>query len=127
MTNQLSLLYVEDDPEILENVAFLLSRFVKQVYTAADGEEALEKYAMHSPDIIVLDINIPKIDGLDVAQKIRNENTEIPIMIISAYDSADNPEKVSDIKVSSYLKKPFTFKQLKEALNALIEEKTHHL
>ena len=123
MTNELTLLYIEDDTEILENVSFLLSRFVKKVYTAVDGEEALKVYTEQKPDILVTDINIPKINGLEVAECIRKENKEIPIIIISAYDDDEQLKKAKEIGVSTYVKKPFTLSDLKDAITKAINEK----
>ena len=123
MTNELTLLYIEDDTEILENVSFLLSRFVKKVYTAVDGEEALKVYTEQKPDILVTDINIPKINGLEVAECIRKENKEIPIIIISAYDDDEQLKKAKEIGVSTYVKKPFTLSDLKDAITKAIDEK----
>ena len=123
MTNELTLLYIEDDTEILENVSFLLSRFVKKVYTAVDGEEALKVYTEQKPDILVTDINIPKINGLEVAECIRKENKEIPIIIISAYNDDEQLKKAKEIGVSTYVKKPFTLSDLKDAITKAIDEK----
>ena len=123
MTNELTLLYIEDDTEILENVSFLLSRFVKKVYTAIDGEEALNVYAEQKPDILVTDINIPKISGLEVAERIRKENKKIPIIIISAYTDDEQLKKAKEIGVSTYVKKPFTLSDLKDAITKAINEK----
>lgn len=121
MNNELSLLYIEDDPEILENVTFLLNRFVKEVYSAKDGEEALELYEKHNPDILVADINIPKIDGFEVASKIRKKNSAIPIVIITAYDEEYHLQKAKELNVSAYIKKPFTLQEFKDAINKVIE------
>ena len=123
MNNDLTLLYIEDDLEILENVSFLFERFVKKVYIAKDGKEALEVYKKHLPDIVVTDINLPKIDGLSVAAKIREEDKHIPIVIITAHDEDFHIEKAKEIGVSSYLKKPFTLQQLKDVLAKAIQEK----
>ena len=122
MTDQLTLLYIEDDAEILENVSFLLSRYVKEVYTAMDGEEALKVYEEKQPDIIVSDINIPKMNGLEVASKIRKTNKEIPIVISSAHDEDHQLKLAAEIGVSTYVKKPFTLHQLKDAIQKAISE-----
>ena len=122
-TNELTLLYIEDDLEILENVSFLLSRYVQEVFTAVDGKEALDIYNEKKPDIIVTDINLPKINGLDLAAKIREENKHIPIVIITAYNEEEQLQKAREIQVSTYLQKPFTLQQLKDAITKAIEEK----
>ncbi len=117
-----SILYIEDDEEVLENVSFLLYQHVSKVYTAKDGESALEIYFKHKPNIIISDINIPKIDGLSVATKIREDNKEIPIIMMTAYKDSDKLLKAIDIDVSSYITKPFTITTLKEAIDKAIEK-----
>jgi YesN/AraC family two-component response regulator len=122
MTNELTLLYIEDDVEILDNVSFLLERYVKKVYTAKDGQEGLDLYKKYKQDIIVTDISVPKIDGLSVAEQIRNIDKNTPIIIISAYDEDHQVQKANELKVSTYLKKPFTLQQLKDAMTKVLEE-----
>lgn len=124
MTNDVTLLYIEDDSEILENVSFLLGRYVKEVYTAMDGEEALESYMKHKQSIVVTDLNIPKIDGLSVAEKIREIDATTPIIIITAYDDDYQLSKAKELGVSTYVKKPFTLQQLKDAMAKALEEQS---
>ncbi len=118
-----SVLYIEDDEEILENVTFLLNRYVQKVYTAKDGEEGLESYFQNKPDIIVSDINIPKLDGLSLVAKIRDDDKEIPIIMMTAYKDSERLLKAIDIGVSSYVTKPFTLNHLKEAIEKAIDLK----
>jgi len=119
MSKELSLLYVEDDSEILENVSFLFSKFVGKVYSAEDGETALELYKEHKPDVLVVDINLPKMSGLELAEIVKNDNPSVDVIIISAYNEESHLEKSKEIGVSSYLKKPFTLKELKETIAKL--------
>ncbi len=118
-----SVLYVEDDEEILENVTFLLKRHVSQVFTAKDGEEALKIYFEKNPDIIVSDINIPNLDGLSLVAKIRDDNKDIPIIMMTAYKDSERLLKAQSIGVSSYVTKPFTLNDLKESMQKAIDTK----
>ncbi len=126
MIDNLSILYIEDDPELLQNISLLLSTFVPIVHTAKDGKEALEVYFKYSPDILVTDISLPKMDGLTVIEKIRLSNTNIPIVIISAHDEKRYLHKALDANVTSFLPKPFTLDTLKKTINKAIN-KTHLL
>ncbi len=119
-----SVLYIEDDEEILENVTFLLKRYVSKVFTAKDGEEALATYFEKKPDIIVSDINIPKLDGLSLVAKIREDDSEIPIIMMTAYKDSKRLLKAIDVGVSSYVTKPFTLSDLTEAIEKAISTKT---
>ena len=67
----LTLLYVEDDKVLREQFMRILKPRFKEVYEASDGLEALQKYAQYAPDMIVADINLPHIDGLEVIEKVR--------------------------------------------------------
>lgn len=114
--NELNLLYVEDDIEALEDTKYLLSGFFSKIDTATDGEEALEKYNLLNPDVLILDINIPKISGIELAQKIRETNKSIPILFITAYSEKNMLLKAINMAVSGYLLKPYTFEDLKSAV-----------
>lgn len=122
MNKDLTLLYVEDDAEILENVTFLLERYVKKVYSAKDGEEAFSMYKKHQPDIFIADINLPKLGGLEVSSKIRQENDNMPIVIITAHNDQIFLDKADELNVSSYVVKPFRLQDLKEAVEKAISE-----
>ena len=67
----INLLYVEDEPGVIEVMKDVLQLTVNELYVAKDGEEALELYAKHNPNVMLVDINIPKINGLDLISKIR--------------------------------------------------------
>ena len=120
--NDLSLLYIEDDEEIIENVTYLLSKSFSEIYTALNGESALELYKKHTPDIILTDISIGELDGLSVARKIRDNDKNIPIIIMSAYNNDTVLQTAKNIGVSSYIQKPFNFATLKEAIAKAIGE-----
>ncbi|MDQ7060439.1 MAG: diguanylate cyclase [Sulfurimonas sp.] len=122
MNSKLSLLYIEDNLEVLENVTFLFERYVDTVYTATDGEEALEQYFEHKPDIVVSDISLPKMSGSEVAKRIREDNLDIPIIMMTACNDSTQLAKAIDIGVSSYITKPFTLEILKSSISKAIEE-----
>ena len=71
--NDLTLLYVEDEIQTIQSIDFFLKRLFKEVFIAQDGEEALSLFSERKPDVVILDISIPKIDGLKVASKIRKD------------------------------------------------------
>ncbi|MGM0623876.1 MAG: response regulator transcription factor, partial [Campylobacterota bacterium] len=82
---QMHLLYVEDDKDIQKPLSDMFQRKCKTLTVASDGQEGLQAYKEHSPDIIVTDIKMPKLDGLGMISKIRQEDEEIPIVITSAF------------------------------------------
>ncbi len=119
--NNLTLLCVEDDEEALEDTAYLLKRYFKDVYTAIDGEDALIKYNKYKPDMILLDINMPKLNGLEVAEIIREKDEETFIIFLSAHSEKEKLLKAIELQVSSYIIKPFEIEALKSTVKKVID------
>ena len=87
--HKLTLLYAEDDNETRENYAFVLKQYFHKVYTAKDGKEALSIYNEMKPDILLLDISMPLVNGLDMAKEVRRYNETIPIIMRTAHSEHD--------------------------------------
>jgi len=119
---KLTLLYAEDNQESRENYAFVLSNYFHKVYTAKDGKEALEIYYEKKPDILLLDITMPKLNGLDVAKSIREENEEIPIVMLTAHSEVDKLLRAVPLKLEEYLLKPINNKRLQNTMLDLIKK-----
>ena len=123
MMNDSSLLYLEDDPEILVNMTFLLKRYVQTVYTAEDGITALDLYLKHKPDILVLDIMVPGMNGIELAKKVRETNKKIPVVFMTAYNDDKYTEAAKAIPSSSFVQKPFNLETLNKAIEKALNEK----
>jgi DNA-binding response OmpR family regulator len=121
-TNDLTLLYVEDDTALREQFIRVLKPRFKEVYEASDGHQALELYAQHSPDMMIVDINLPYIDGLEVIEKIRESNENMPVVIMSAYSDQEKLFKAVKLGLSDYLIKPVPLKKLYTVLDAMAEK-----
>ena len=117
----LTLLYVEDDKIIRQNAVEYLSGYFKEVYEAKDGQEGFEYYVAYKPDIIISDIEMPRLSGLDMAQKIRKQDKNIPIIISTAYTDTPYMLKAIELQLIKYIVKPISSKKLQEALNLLLE------
>ena len=117
----LTLLYVEDDEIIRQNAVEYLSAYFKEVYEAKDGQEGFECYEAYKPDIIISDIEMPRLNGLDMAQKIRKKDKSIPIIISTAYTDTHYMLKAVELQLIKYIVKPISSKKLQEALNLLLE------
>ena len=122
MTNNLTLLYVEDDEIIRENYTEIFKTYFKKVITTDNGNEALNLYSKNQIDIAILDISIPGINGLNVAAKIREDDSQTHILLISAYSEKDKLLKAINLNLSGYLLKPITHKELDKTLKKLISE-----
>jgi len=117
-----SVLYVEDELDIRNKYSQYLNRFVTTVYVAQDGKEAYEIYKDKQPDILMADINLPKLNGLDLASKIREKDLNIKIIMLTAHSDIDYLLQATDLKLTKYLIKPVNREDLKNALNLAIDE-----
>ena len=117
-----SILYVEDEPEIQANIAEYLDNYFSEIYLASDGEEALNQYDKHHPDVLLLDINLPKVDGLRVAKMIREQDKNVKIIMLTAFTEKEKLLKATELKLTKYLIKPVPPKVFKETLELLAHE-----
>jgi DNA-binding response OmpR family regulator len=112
------ILIVDDEPMLLKGLTFTLDQDGFDVDTAADGKEALEKALKKNYDLIILDLMLPEIDGLEVCKKIR-EKSMVPIIMLTA--KGDDSSKVLGLEYGAddYLTKPFNMLELKARIKAL--------
>jgi two-component system OmpR family response regulator len=119
------ILVVEDDDKIASFIAKGLKQSGFSVDTATDGEEALALCRSVNYDSIVLDIMLPRLDGLSVLRTIRLEKKMVPVLLLSAKASVDNRVSGLQSGADDYLTKPFAFSELLARLQALIRRATH--
>jgi len=112
-------LYVEDELDVLQNISELLSNFFHVFYTASDGESGYEIFLEHKIDVILVDIELPKMNGIELIKKIRKTHKEIPIVIISAYTKTDYLLESVELKLDQYIVKPLTSIKIHELLKKL--------
>lgn len=117
----LSILYVEDEQLIRKNAIEFLSRYCDNVFEAEDGVEGFQIYQEEKIDIIISDIKMPKLNGLELATKIRKEDKVTPIIMLTAHTQTDYLLKAVELQLIKYLVKPLVLSQLKEALLMAIE------
>jgi len=113
------LLVIEDEPDLLAAVCQILREEGYAVDEAADGEAGLFKATSWSYDAIVLDLMLPKLDGWQVLQKLR-ETSRVPVLILTARDGVPDRVKGLDLGADDYLIKPFSLSELLARLRALI-------
>lgn len=112
-------LIVDDDRVLADVVAFTLRREGFNVILAYDGATALARWKEHNPDLIVLDVNMPKMDGFAVCQKIR-ENTNTPIILLTVRGEEDDIVRGLNLGADDYIVKPFSPRQLVARANAVL-------
>ena len=113
------ILLVDDEPDILEIVEYNLKNQGYQVYTASNGVEALKTAKKIIPNLILLDIMMPEMDGLEATGVIRNElKLAVPIIALTANAIKGDGQKCLDAGMQGYLSKPYSPNQLYEVISA---------
>ncbi len=116
-----TILYVEDDDDVRKVALEYLSRLCKQVFEAKNGKEALSVWRDEKPDIIITDISMPKMNGIDMARYIRSEDLKTPIIVATAYTDQEYLLKAVELQLVKYIIKPITKEKLMDALELSIE------
>ncbi len=120
--NKISILIVEDELKLLEAYTKYIALFCSVIYTAINGEEALATYKKYKPDIVLTDINMPKLDGIHFIEKIRESDNETKIIILSAHTKTDYLLRAVKLNLVSYLVKPIKMDELKKIILQLKDE-----
>ncbi|WP_457090185.1 response regulator transcription factor [Microvirga sp. P5_D2] len=113
------ILVVDDDPHIREVICFALEKGGMTTTVARDGQEALNRFLDFSPDLIVLDIGIPEMDGLEVCRRIR-KTSDVPILFLSARDEEIDRILGLEIGGDDYVTKPFSPRELVARINVIL-------
>jgi two-component system alkaline phosphatase synthesis response regulator PhoP len=119
------ILVVDDEPDIVEALAFRLEQEGYVVITAADGLDALDKARDESPDLIVLDIMLPKLDGFQVSRMLKFDDHyhDIPIIMLTAKTQDRDVETGMSTGADEYVKKPFDAKTLMDLIRAKLDQR----
>ncbi len=120
---QVKLLYVEDDESIRNVLSRGLKRRVKELMVAVDGVDGLEKYYSFKPDIIVTDIKMPNMSGLEMSKKIRKEDRSTPIIITSAHGESEKILEAIEIGINGYILKPIDKNKLFDTITLYAKSK----
>jgi DNA-binding response OmpR family regulator len=117
-----SVLYAEDDEGIRKSYEMILRKLCGPLRCAADGNEAFSLYSEKKPDILITDIKMPYIDGLQLIKKIRNVDKDIRILMTTAYTDEQYTLQAIELDISRYLVKPVMLENLKGALYKCVRE-----
>jgi two-component system response regulator MprA len=113
-------LVVDDDPELREALTRALELDDYRVSTASNGVKALEAVGQNRPDVMVLDVMMPYVGGLDVCRTLRSKNDRLPILVLTARDEVGDRVAGLDAGADDYLTKPFALEELRARLRALL-------
>jgi DNA-binding response OmpR family regulator len=122
LSKDFHILYIEDDSEYRKNTYELLEHFFTKIDIAIDGEDGYTKYIEYSTtyhkyyDIVITDITMPKLNGLELTKKIYQQNEKQLVIVISAYDSSEYLLEFVNIGIEYFLVKPFKLEKLLEVL-----------
>jgi two-component system KDP operon response regulator KdpE len=112
------ILIADDDPQILRALKVTLRARGYEIFTAGDGAEALEMAAQHHPDLVMLDLGMPKLDGVEVIQGLRGW-TQVPVLVVSGRTDAADKVDALDAGADDYVTKPFAIDELLARIRAL--------
>ncbi|MBV6340288.1 GGDEF domain-containing response regulator [Candidatus Magnetobacterium casense] len=110
------LLYVEDDKEINRQLSFFLRKRVKMLFSAFDGQEGLDMFKIQVPDIVVTDIRMPNMDGIQMAMHIKEISPDTKIIVTTAFNDEEYFLKAIDAQIDSFMKKPIDPRKLAETI-----------
>lgn len=116
-----TVLYAEDDEVVRKNVSEMLSLLFKKVFVAKDGIEAYDMFINHTPSIVITDVQMPHLSGIELTKKIRKKDKSLPIIIISAHTEVDYMLDAIELSLIKYIVKPITQTKLFEALKRFLE------
>ncbi|MFP9112453.1 response regulator transcription factor [Flavobacterium sp. RHBU_3] len=115
----MKILLVEDEPQLLSVVRKGLSESNHDVSAALDGATALQMLKTNTYDVVVLDVMLPDINGIEICRRLRAEGNNVPILMLTALNSSDNIVMGLNSGADDYMAKPFKFTELEARINAL--------
>lgn len=119
------ILIVDDEPNIVMSLEYTFKKNNFEVYIARDGKEALDILKNDIPDIIILDIMMPMVDGYATLEHIKKENnlSHIKVIFLSAKNKESDIEKGLSLGADAYITKPFSIKKIVDQVNVLLDNK----
>lgn len=118
-----SVLIVEDDAATRRLYKFMLTNGGYPVLEAEDGVAALEQLAKHRFDLVITDMNMPRMDGMELIQAIRRDYNDVHVILITAFGTPDTEKQARRIGANDYLAKPFDFEELERRVRAFFESR----
>ncbi len=113
----MKVLIVEDEEDIREVISEFLTIMNAEYDTAANGKEAFEAIKSSSYDMILTDLKLPDVYGIEIVKKVREQDSEIFIVVISGYTEKETKEKVFNAGANYYIEKPFSFTEISKIID----------
>ena len=121
-TSTWKLLYVEDNELARTSTLGILNEFFADIVVAVDGEDGFEKFKENSIDLIITDINMPRLNGLDMLKKIRKIDKEVVAIVFSAHNETKYLDDSKELNVLDYVLKPISMEQFIEVLATAVDK-----
>ena len=120
----MSVLLAEDEPNIVESLSFLLERAGFEISVATDGQQALEAAPEQQPDVLVLDLMLPKLDGYEVLRQLRSnpKGVNLPVLMLTAKGQRIDRETALECGADLFMTKPFANAEITAAVTKLASE-----
>jgi len=115
-SKKITILYVEDEQGIRNSLGKFLKNFASELYIAVDGEDGLEQYKKYKPDLVISDIQMPKMDGLEMAQAIKNIDGDQYLIFTTAFSNNEFFIKAINLQVDGYILKPLDLEKCEEKI-----------
>ena len=118
---QSTLLYVEDEENIIEEMVEILELDFENIYVATNGKEGLEMYKKYKPNVVISDVQMPLMDGLEMSKEILKIDSNAKIILTTAFNENEFIQKMKDIGVKDYVNKPVDIDKLFESIHRCIK------
>lgn len=115
-------LYVEDNESVRETTHSILSKLFTHLYVAIDGQDGLAQFNRHNMNIIITDINMPQMSGIEMIKEIRKVDNDVQIIVISAHNETGYLKEAESLGVKRYIYKPIDLNVLVERLLEVVED-----
>ena len=116
-----SILYVEDEKSVQNELADFLENFCEKLYVADDGYQGLDSFNKYHQEIVISDIKMPVMDGLEMSKKIREIDIETPIIFTTAFSDIEYFMEAIELQVDGYILKPVSLESLENKINSIIQ------
>ncbi len=122
----MAILVVEDELDLSDLISYILRRVGYDIIVALDGDSAVRLWRERDPDLVLLDVGLPRLDGWQVCQTIRSESNT-PIIVVSGLDTEDDMVKGFDLGIEDYVTKPFSPRILQARVRRILSRAAHEL
>jgi two-component system chemotaxis response regulator CheY len=114
------ILVVEDESDVRTLISLILQAAGHTVAEAYDGQAALEQFNAGHFDLVITDMNMPRMDGLELIQNLRQQQPDLYIMLITGYGTTDTEKRASELGANEYLSKPFDIEVLRDRIDRYV-------